>query len=88
MAETIFVFSMVVGIGMCAYLAFRAKKIRFSLQTIFVLVTASCLAFAMTAAFGFETLLYAAAMLLGCFLPLFNLAVIGMVIVSIINTRV
>ena len=87
MAEMIFVFSMVVGIGMCVYVAFRAKKIRFSLQTIFVTVTGSCLVFAMTAAFGLETLFYAAAMLLGFFLPLLNLAIIGMVIVTIVNTR-
>ena len=86
-AEMFLVFVLVVGIGLCIYIAARTAKVRFSLQTIFVLVTVACVLLALSAAVGANVIGNIALMVLGFVMPLLNLMAIGVLIVLVINSR-
>lgn len=85
--ETLLLIFLFMGVGGGIYIAARTNKIRFSLQTIFGLVTAACVLFGFVAAFGPNAIELGLRLIYGALLPLANLIVISVLIVLTLNTR-
>lgn len=79
------IFLFLFGITACLVLAAQAGNIKFSLQTVFLVLTTSCVGLAMIAAFGSQVggIVFFA---LFVTLPLANLVVIAALIVTAINS--
>lgn len=84
--EAILTFFLVVGVGFCVFYAARVGKVKFTLRSVFVLITTLCVGLAGFATFG-PSVFYPLWVFASVATPPANLIVVAMLVVSVVHSR-
>lgn len=84
--ETLLVFSLMVGVGLCVIFGAQLFRVQFSLGTVFVSVTVACVGLAMIAAMG-PTVWSAIGWILMIVFPPANFIIVALLVITVLHAR-